>query len=161
MSRDEDPEVVADLRLRASSARARPDNGPVAWRQPVIVATWPCRNGACRKPVQVTADGLAAAESARRRYPDIADHELVVCDACREMLNAHASIVCRRRVDGLADKIREYKATRDPHRMAELERELEKARHPDVPGLVQAVRDRREGVANAGAREHRRDRRGM
>ena len=161
MSWEEDPEVVADLRLRSSTARSRQDNGPVAWRAPVIVATWPCRNGACRKPVQVTADGLAAAESARRRYPDIADHELVVCDACQAMLNAHASVVCRRRVESLAKLIREYKETRDPHRMAELERELEKARHPDVPGLVQAVRDRREGLANAGAREQRRDRRGM
>lgn len=164
MSWEEDPEVVADLRLRAATERDRSRTGPVLLHQAAaVVAHWPCR--ACRQPTELTEAGADRFEAfnrvlrARGEEP-IATGAVLFCDSCRVEGTAYASKRNRDHVDKLAEKIREYKASHDSRRQAELEHEMAKLHHPDLPGLVEAVKQARATVAT-GDRGRRHNRGGL
>jgi hypothetical protein len=164
VSWEDDPEVVADLRLRAASERDRTRTGPVAtYEAAAVVAHWPCR--ACRQPTELTETGadrftfFNRALVARGEAP-IDTGAVLFCGACRAEGTTYASRRNREHVDKLAEKIREYKASHDSRRQAELEHEMAKLHHPDLPGLVEAVRQARATVAT-GDRGRRHNRGGL
>lgn len=158
MSHEIDPEVLADLQLRSYSQHDRTRTrgaGVYNWQPPAFVDSWPCRSG-CGAMIQVTEEALHALDVHNRelhhqREAPIDTAGIVFCDACMRRVNVTLPGKRRKQVDGLAEKIRELKA--DPPPDGERERTLiEQIRmlhHPDVEGLVLAIRLRRESKQGA------------
>ena len=159
MSTDEDPEVRADIELRAQTERERGNrDAPMpVWVRPEPAARWPCR--ACREYVEVSGDAVAAfitfSNELKRRGEEPLDvARIVFCDSCRVQWRAALA----RRASEVVEKTRELIIALKRGVTAEREREiteqLTKLGHPDVPGLVQSIRDRR---ASKGRRTEGRD----
>lgn len=160
MSSEPDPEVLADLRLRESSqfdsSRTRTAN--YDWRKPADVDEWPCR--ACGVFVGVTDEATHALEVHNRRLLQLREApvesaRVLFCPSCKARGVAMQPERNRKHVDALAELIREFKSDPPPHpdREAELVAHMRLMHHPDVDGLVQAVKNRRE---NSGATSRRR-----
>jgi hypothetical protein len=156
MDDEVDPEVQADLALRAETMR---DRRPASthlygWTTPVDVSAWPCRGG-CMRMVGVTEDTLDYKAQmdrmlkARSEMPLERD-KIVFCEECRASLRKTAADLNRKQVDKLAAIIRELK---EPHIDGTRERELlenaRKLNHPDVDGLIQALAEQRKRDGNA------------
>lgn len=154
MSDDEDPEVIADLQLRASSqydsTRTRTAN--YGWTKPTEVEFWPCRMGSCSNMVGVTEETLHALDVHNRRLKSkleapINTEQCVFCDECKARGRAMAADRNRKHVDGLAMLIRELKGepAPKPERERVLIEQIRHMHHPDVDALVTAIRERRAG----------------
>lgn len=144
---DDDPEVRADLELRAQTIRER-GHSPMrfaTWSKPEIAARWPCR--ACREYVEVTGDAVERVlafnrELLRRQEAPLAVERIVFCDKCRDEGRRIAPELRRKQVEKLRDLIQQLKRSKVPERERELILQLEKLDHPDVNGLVAAIRAR-------------------
>jgi hypothetical protein len=156
MTRDPitDPEVIADLRLRAASERSRGNGDPtLSYRAPVLVEQWPCR-GKCGATVPVDEAGVHArnkanAQLARRGEPELGKHEIAFCPACKAKYAPARGDAMRRHADAMAAAIRELKTLVDNDlRERALIARLRELGHPDVDGLVRAVREGRAAKNN-------------
>jgi hypothetical protein len=161
VSDEQDPEVVADLKLRAYSMRDRSRNGEANydWKLPTIVAKWKCRTPPCKTFVDVPEDTMERWEmfnghlKARGEQP-IASHEVLWCESCLEQHRKIRPDKLRRQVERMASVIRQIKAgdqvirfRTDSGEHAVGEREalewLKKWHHPDVPGFEQWLKEQR------------------
>ena len=145
-----DPEVVADLKLREATLRdpTRTRRDPTTrWDPPKIIGQWPCRNQACRKPVDVTADAVEYFDmfnrmlAARGELP-LESSLTVACTECRRLLEDHRAVRNRDRREELRDAIKQLKASKNPPTEHDLIKRITKLGHPDVPGLLQALAER-------------------
>ena len=146
MSYEEDPEVIADLRLRASSQFDRTRTGEVPWTPPKIHSQVPCRNR-CGALVDWTEEAQEAFEVwnrvlARRNESALDQTRIVFCDPCRSKGKPLLAANNRKLVDAVAAAIRELKNGCESHREHELLDKLDKAGHPDVAGLKQWLADK-------------------
>lgn len=165
MSFDEDPEVIADLRLRASTEHDRSrSHEPPTYKPPVFVAKWRCKTPGCGALVDVTEEcmeRLAVFNSRLRTIGEmpIDPHSVVYCADCLDRDKAARSDRRRREVDRMAAVIRGIKGGDFPirvewngqaHQLDEREayEKLERWGHPDVAGFKQALID----GANSGGR---------
>lgn len=167
MSNEEDPEVVADLKLRAYTERDRSrtrGDGAYTWVPPVAVTRWKCRTPPCKTFIDVPEDALVAwgvwnrrlashGDSHGNRQP-IASHEVMRCDSCAAEYAKVQPARLRKRADRTADVIRQLKAGDKVIRFkdndgdhganeAEAFQQLRKWGHPDVDGLIAAIADKR------------------
>ena len=142
----DDPEVIADLRLRASSQYDRSRTGEVPWTPPKIHSQVPCRNR-CGALVDWTEEAQEAMEVwnrvlARRGETPLDQTRVVFCNPCRAGGRKQLAANNRKLVDDVAKAIRELKAGVELHRENELLDKLEKAGLPDVSGLRQWLADK-------------------
>lgn len=162
MSYDPDPEVLADLHLRASSerdaSRTRGD-GVYDWRRNDTADVWGCRSSSCSGTVDVgqeVVDGLEVFNRRLReqREAQIEPHRVAFCADCRAMGAKLAAERNRKHVDALAELIRRLAADPPPSLPDEYDliEKIKLMRHPDVEGLIGAIRARRE-QARPGARK--------
>jgi len=167
-----DPEVLADLQLRASSqydsSRARAPMRPFA--NPETVERWPCRRPGCSTMVDVTEDAVdrvvqfsaqleregqsvIAGRHPRKRpneykpedYRPLDATAIVFCGECTAVLKESGAAKRRTEVDRMAPLIVELRTDPgpNPHREYEIVKQLREWKHPDVDGLVAAIRERR------------------
>lgn len=156
MSDDEDPEVVADLQLRAYTAASRPRMSDEDFAQaikkaasPAVIGVVPCR-ARCGAVVDWTQEAEHAFESfnrklLREREAPLDKTRIVFCNGCRAKGAKMSAENNRKQVDKLGEIIRELKDEPPPNpaRERELVEAIKALNHPDVDGLVQAVREKR------------------
>lgn len=154
MTRDliTDPEVLADQRARSrygGADRGVPDDyEPGTRRPPAIVAGWACRAG-CGRFVPVDDVAIAALASSnatlrKRGEPELGVHEIVFCAACKHRAAPDRGEAKRRSTDETARLIAELKTLVDNDlRERSIVARLRDLKHPDVDGLLRAVRDAR------------------
>lgn len=162
---DEDPEVVADVQLRASterdSSRSRPNQFVLgSWRPDGPVAQWNCRRPGCHTLVDVTQDGVDRLEQAnamlvRLGQRKILDTEVLWCPACSKAFFDARSDRLRVKVDRLAELIRKLKDSTTPRSEHLLLTDIEKCHHPDIRGLLDAIDARRAKPGERSKRERR------
>lgn len=152
MSDEPDPEVIADLRLRAASEHDRSRARSLKiydWKQPEFVGSWPCRRPGCKGRFDVQDDDIARfnmfnRELAKKNEQGIKPSDVAYCEPCKGVYVATAAN--RRR--GLVEKLRvlivELKASRDPAGEKELLEKMKAMHHPDIPGLIEAIRTKGE-----------------
>lgn len=147
---DEDPEVVADIRLRAATehdgTRTRPSK--LAWSPPAIVDRWPCKTG-CGAMVDVPIDAVHAlevfnAQLKRQRERPIAPSQIMVCAKCKVVLLEQEAEEKRTRTERVAHHVAALSASHGPptEERGILE-QLKRWGHPDPEGLAKAIADRR------------------
>jgi hypothetical protein len=155
MTDDDDPEVRADLELRAETLRER---GRVArvpsWSAPVICARWPCRS--CGVLVDVTGDAVEAYlrfnEMLKRRNEQTLDTaRIVFCDSCRVAWRKRAGERARAAVEKMRELIQRLKRSSKPEQERALILQLEQLGHGDTESLVAAIRDSRKSRKAPGA----------
>jgi hypothetical protein len=146
----EDEDEARDRQIRSDSMRDRTRiRKPVRFEVDTVVAQWPCRT--CHQPTDLTTAGADRFEQfnkmlrARGERP-LSTGEVLFCTKCEAEKRKHEADANRRKVDGLAEKIRALKA--DPPPPPEVERVLvkaiEAAGHPDVKGLLDTIKAKRE-----------------
>jgi hypothetical protein len=147
---DEDPEVVADLQLRARTERERGGRAArePSWSPPVIAARWRCRGCKSDWLVDVPVDAVAAyltfnEELKRRGEEPLDESRIVFCDECRDKGRRMAPEGRRNQVERLRSVIQKLKASRRPEEERELILQCTALGHPDVEGLVSSLRDKR------------------
>lgn len=146
---EQDPEVVADLQLRAATLRERGRAREMpAYEPSKIVDRWPCR--ACKQPVEVTEDGVDRYQVFNRQLArqgeERLDHtKILFCDSCRVEYQRTAADRRRGQVERMAVVIRQLKSSNKPEEERLMIKQLEAWGHPDVTGLVQAIRLRLDG----------------
>lgn len=160
MSEALDPEVIADLQLRAASVYDRTRTGREAtWSAPDIVTEWPCRMQNCRVPVEVTQepiDQLAMfnRELERRGEDPIRTNEVMICDSHRKLLAWKRSDSAAKKRERMSDNIRRIKASMKPRNEHDIIAELNRDGHPDVPALLEAI-ETRQKLAGSSKRERK------
>jgi hypothetical protein len=147
MSDIEDPEVIADLKLRAATEhdRLRSREMPAFVPSPVIDRV-PCRNR-CGAVVGWTEQAEETfqtfnRELARKMEPQLDKTRIVFCNTCRMAGGALSADRNRKQVDFVAQVIRELKSGLNGEKYQEAIQKLRKAGHPDVEGLEQTLRDK-------------------
>lgn len=141
-----DPEVAADIALRNRTERQRSKIATLPiWHRPEYVANWPCR--VCATPVPVTADAVDTLERfngmlSRRNETFIRTTEIMYCDGCRAEFKRSAAARRLGQVERMRPVIQRLKRSSNPESEQELIAQLKTWGHPDVPGLLQAIRDR-------------------
>lgn len=143
MSDDIDPEVLADLQLRASSqhdrSRARPSQAILGTWAPneKPAGMWRCKGrGKGKEPcptnavVPVTADTIermmAFNEMLRARdEPLLETDDIVRCERCQREINATRAVRLREREDNIGSLIRQLKQSNEPRK--------EQAPHAMIP----------------------------
>ena len=144
---DLDPEIVADLRLRARTVRERGgrDVGPLYdWTKPKLVAEWECRAPSCGTTVGVTEETLERlvlfeAMLRRRGEAPLDKDRIVFCDECRDARRRAEATSARAAVDTLAAVIRRFKASTEPEEQRALIKQLRELGHPHVDELAAHV----------------------
>jgi hypothetical protein len=159
---DEDPEVVADLKLRAYSMRDSSrsgDAGVYDWKPPVVATQWKCRTPPCKEFVDVTTDTLERwqifnAQLKSKGERPLESHTILRCPSCTAEYNRIQPQRLRKRVDRMASVIQQLKAGDKNIRYRTNDgdvttdelgaiKQLREWGHPDVDGLVQALREKK------------------
>lgn len=159
MSDEIDPEVLADLQLRASSqydsTRTR-GAGVYDWKKPNDVAQWPCKRAKCRKPVGVTQEAVDRFEDMNRILgnmmppePRATIGEVVFCDECAAAMARTMIDLNVEKRSKLADVIRAMKESANPRAEHDLIKKLNRLDHPDVTGLIESLAAKLETGKNA------------
>lgn len=150
-----DPEVIADLQLRAATERDRSRSRPESyeWSPPKIVGKWKCRNPECAGFADVPEIAMErffafSAQLRSRGEGSLDPTKILYCEPCQAAYKASAPDRRRAQVERMAVEIRKLKESGDPTRERDLIAQLEEWGHPDVDGLVKAITDRR--VADSG-----------
>lgn len=149
MNDDMDPEVIADLALRAANLRDR-NRGKDAdavydWTDPPIVESWPCR-GKCGATVGVTqhaVDALRVANEKLRARGEPEIEHVTFCAACTSRLKADAAERRARNEATMAAMIRELRAGVTTEKERAILARLRAMHHPDVDGLARLLAERR------------------
>lgn len=147
---DEDPEVVADLRLRAATERDSTRTRPTkqGWSPPAIVDRWPCKTG-CGAMVDVPIDAVQAldvfnAQLKRQRERPIAPSQVMVCEKCKVTLLEQEAEEKRTRTERVAHHVAALNASHGmPTEEKGILEQLKRWGHPDPEGLAKAIADRR------------------
>ena len=147
----DDPEVVADLKLRARTEydRTRTKGADIYdWREPATVAAWCCRNRTCRIPVRVTQDAvdnlaMMNRQAKARGFERIREDEIMYCPLCEIALRAERGVMASRISSVMNKHIVELKKGVSKEREAELLKKLDALGHPDVKGLEQALHEKK------------------
>lgn len=144
----EDPEVLADLKLRSATERdpSRAREMPT-YATPKVVDKVPCR-ARCGNVCDWTEEAVQAFETcnrilAARDEAPLDQTKIAFCAACRARGATLAADNSRQHVERLGALIRELKASSDPGSERDLIKQLGKLGHPDVEGLTGALRDAR------------------
>jgi len=148
----DDPEVIADLQLRARTEfdRSRTKGADVYdWREPATVAAWCCRTRTCRTPVRVTQDAvdnlaMMNRQAKARGYERIRDDEVMYCATCEAAMRVERGVVSQRRSEVMRKHIVELKGGPGADRERDLLKQLEALGHPDVKGFEQAMREKKD-----------------
>lgn len=159
---EEDPEVLADMQLRidteADKTRKRRTTNALGldW-PPAFSGQWLCRRPSCGNLVSVTKDAVDIADTCdgwlvRRNEPKLVRSEIVFCDDCMVYYRESRGPKLRERVDEMAKDIAALKEATDPPGETEILARLKKYGHPDIPGLLRAIRDRRSPPTSSGRR---------
>lgn len=153
MSDETDPEVLADLQLRAFTERDQTRSREMpAYRPARVVDRVPCR-GRCGSVVEWTEEAEEAFTTwnrvlAQRDEAPLDKTRIAFCNACRDEGTKAAAARNRKMVDAIAGAIRELKDGCDPARELELLGKLEKAGHPDIVGLKQWLANKANSKSN-------------
>jgi len=150
VSFEEDPEVVADLQLRAASerdsTRSRPSPALLEVWAPSskFVGVWKCRTAPCMRMVSVTEETLEYFEKcnewlALKGEQPLDPTTILRCDRCRDEVKARRPALLRQRVVEMAAVIGKLKASPQPRQEHDLIRQLTSWNHPDLPGLLDAL----------------------
>jgi hypothetical protein len=150
VTRELDPEVLADLAYRARSEgdSTRSRSARYDWAPPPIVEHWPCAGQGCKATVGVTREAIDAHE----RLSAIAQRDTgrpiprtQVCPACWPRWQAATSARARQRSEDEAAALRELRTLTGPEQWIRgqerrLRARLEQLGHPDV---IRALREAR------------------
>jgi hypothetical protein len=148
-----DPEVEADIALRERTVRERRGMSETGFAEaireaatPRIVDQVPCR-GRCGGLCDWTAEAeeqfaMFNRELLRRREAPLDKTRIVFCQACIDRAAPIRATEARKHVEYIADLVRRVKASSNPEGERELLEKLKKASHPDIPGLLEALRTR-------------------
>lgn len=151
MSDEEDPEVIADLQLRAYTEKSRNGLSEAAFGQairaaakPKIIGQVPCR-ARCGSLVDWTEEAEESFATFNRKLLSTRDAPLdktriVFCIRCRDRGRLEAAAINREHIDRLREVIRRVKASSHPDSEHDLHKQLRELRHPDVEGLLEALR---------------------
>lgn len=157
MTREPDPEVIADLQLRAMSERdsTRTRGADYSWTAPEVIGKWKCRNRACSTLCDVTEDTMARwADSnvmcRRRGWPTIETHEVLICDSCRVLVENKRCEKRKAQREQTAELVRRLKDSPDPRREKHIVEQLEKLNHPDIIGLLESLAEKAERGSRRG-----------
>lgn len=125
---------------------------------PREVTRWQCR--ACKSLVGITADAAELYEKfcnelVRRGEPHLDNRQIVFCSSCRVHYRQKLGEHNAKRMGEMRDVIRRLKGSRNPEAERAAIKQLEAWGHPDVPGLVQSIRNRLDGIAPDGQRKRR------
>lgn len=146
-----DPEVVADLKLRAATERERGKHRDadrsLDWSPPVIVGAWPCRF--CSVLVDVPEETMSRWSTFNthlrsRGEPPLDYRKVLVCAECDNDRRMRSGDVRRQEADEMARLIRLLKSASDLE-SSEARTAIAQLRglhHPDVDGLVESLRTR-------------------
>jgi hypothetical protein len=147
---EQDPEALADLRLRAASmhdhTRTRPTKH--AWTPPAIVDRWPCKTG-CGLMVDVPIDAVQAlevfnAQLKRQRERPIAQNQIMLCDKCKAKILEQEAEEKRTAAERVAFHVAALNATKGiPTEERGILEQLKRWGHPDPEGLAKAIAERR------------------
>jgi hypothetical protein len=152
---DEDPEVIADLQLRAYTEKTRKGLSEagfkaaiVAAAKPDIIGEVPCR-GRCGAVVGWTQQAEDAFNVwngilARKVEAPLDKTRIVFCNSCRDLGRKIAGESNRKHIETLASVIRQVKASGNPDGETKLLERLKELNHPDVFGLLEALRAKRD-----------------
>lgn len=153
---DEDPEVVADLQLRASSEhdRSRTRAAAYDWKRPEVIGQWKCR-AQCGRFCDVTQDTMEALamwnrELKRRLEAPLDINTILWCDPCAKEKRRLSDGLRREKVDRTADVIRQIKddvagvryRDKDGDHVVTRGKAIELLAtwgHPDIAGFRQAL----------------------
>lgn len=158
-----DPEVVADLQLRAYTqhdrSRSRADNHST-WRPEATVGYWNCRREGCMGIIAITQDAVDRLDDAnrmlqRRGELKIKSREVAWCDGCVKLFAKARADRLRERTDAMATCIRELKEHPNPRSAHDLIAQISKLRHPDLQGLLEAIEIKRKTGPERAKRERR------
>lgn len=133
-------------RIREETARDKTrSRKPPKWEQPVVIATWPCRNVDCRKPVDLTPEGgdmfaLFNKVLRDRGEPPMETGRVLICPDCRKIAERNREQKSRERRRETADIVRQLKNHSNPDSATALHGELERLGHPDVKGLIETLK---------------------
>lgn len=162
---EEDPEVVADVRLREATTRDATRGAPtVIGGDRAIVAQWPC-HAKCGRMVGVNSTTLEAWRvfntqlrtagpwsHAQQRYTGPEEpldaSAIVYCQLCIDGIKSQEGDECRKYADRMHEIIVELKeavAMGNATKERELTKKLQ-GRHPDLNGLLAALRARKAGA---------------
>jgi hypothetical protein len=151
MAKEMDPEVAADIALRNATMRDRSRSREMPTYVPArITGKVPCR-GRCGAVVDWTEDAedqfkiFNGILKAKMEAP-LDKTMIVFCAECKREGQAAAAEMNRKKADAMAKLIAELKTKTDPPGEKELLAKLEKLGHPDVTGLLLALRDK--AIAN-------------
>lgn len=161
---DLDPEVVADLQLRAATERDSTRSRPTTLRyEPCpTVRVLPCAgnvNGKpCGHPCELTQTGQArltqfAKMLLSRGEQPLDEHKLLMCDRCRALWESQRADRKRERVEEMRTCIQQLKASKDAEQEYDLWRRVEALHHPDPRGLREALRAKSQGSMRPRAKE--------
>lgn len=149
MSDEIDPEVLADLQLRASSERdrTRSRNANYDWTPPPVIDRVPCR-ARCGNVADWTQEAQDAFETfnrilAQRDEGPLDKTRIVFCDECKAKGATIAGPRNRKHVDIVRDLVEQLKQTEKPRSERILLKNLELQGHPDIPGLLDAIDQKR------------------
>lgn len=159
---DEDPEVAADRIARTYPSREGTSDEAFerSIRTTAIVnklGTVPCRSR-CGGVVDWTQEaedmfqGFCRQLAAKREAP-LDKTRIVFCNTCRARGRIEAGAANREHVNRLADVIRKLKASSNPDGERELLEQARKYSHPDVSGLLEALRSSSTGNSSRKARK--------
>lgn len=143
-----DPEVIADLQLRARTQRERRSViADLAWQAPIFVASWKCRHPKCDERVAVTQDVVHqleafSAELVRRGGRPIPADSVLVCATHEAAVRGFRAEKLREQHVRLAANIRELKQLESPGISVDLLAKIRADHHPDVEGLIGAIEAR-------------------
>jgi hypothetical protein len=122
-----------------------------------VVAKWKCRTGtSCGAMVDaprsaVESLGVFNAQLAARRQPLIQTGDVLFCPTCKQALKAQADEARRAKGERLAPIVKMLTQSPHPEREHALIRQLREWKHPDVDGLVNALKARRGSVTGGGS----------
>lgn len=144
-----DPEVIADIKLRAATERDPTRSRKLPRFEPSpTVGHWPCRNNACQMPCEVTQAGVEMFDMfnkllVKRGEQPISTEDVLVCDICRRFLDRHAEQKAGERDEQMRRDVKRLRAAKDPDRELAgdelLKKRLERW-HPDLYGLLESLR---------------------
>lgn len=145
---EQDPEVIADLQLREATTRDKSRTGKFPqWHPPVIVGTVKCRVTDCENTYEWTKDAEEALEDANKYLVNRGEapldrNKIVFCLPCRTRGLGMVAKHNRERVSRMTELIRKLKEADNPEQEYDLLRRIRAQGHPDVDGLVKAMRER-------------------
>jgi hypothetical protein len=111
-----------------------------------VVAQRPCRS--CKQPCDVTDAGMDALKAcnrmllARDEMP-LNETKIFACERCEMKVRDAIGTANRDRVEGMRAIIMDLKNSQDPASETVLLGELAKYHHPDIPGLIRAIGERK------------------